>query len=108
MMEVLNGISREELEAVFAEWLLILDRFSRQNGEYIEYGSSRHMFSYLNSILCGHAKILSDILCLKEKMSSSDYASWSELVKKIAEIFSQIHKVMLICSFESWVSGYGR
>jgi hypothetical protein len=26
VMEVLNGISREELEAVFEEWLLRLDR----------------------------------------------------------------------------------
>jgi hypothetical protein len=35
-MEVLNGISREELEAVFEEWLLRLDRCLQQNGEYVE------------------------------------------------------------------------
>jgi hypothetical protein len=37
VMEVLNGISREELEAVFEERLLRLDRYIQQNGEYAEY-----------------------------------------------------------------------
>jgi hypothetical protein len=32
-MEVLNGISREGLEAVFEEWLLGLDRGIQQNGQ---------------------------------------------------------------------------
>jgi histone-lysine N-methyltransferase SETMAR len=36
VMEVLNEISREELEAVFEEWLLRLDRRIQQNGEYVE------------------------------------------------------------------------
>jgi hypothetical protein len=35
-MKVLNGTSREELEAVFEEWLLRLDRSIQQNGEYVE------------------------------------------------------------------------
>jgi hypothetical protein len=36
VMKVLNGISREELEAVFPEWLLRLDRCIQQNGEHVE------------------------------------------------------------------------
>jgi hypothetical protein len=36
MMEVLNKISREELEAVFEEWLLRFDRCMQQNEEYVE------------------------------------------------------------------------
>jgi histone-lysine N-methyltransferase SETMAR len=36
MSEVLDGISREEHEAVFEEWLLRVDRCIQQNGEYIE------------------------------------------------------------------------
>jgi hypothetical protein len=36
VMKVLNGISREELEAVFEEWLLRLDRCIQPNGEYVE------------------------------------------------------------------------
>jgi hypothetical protein len=35
-MEVPNGISREELEAVFEEWFLRLNRCIQQNGEYVE------------------------------------------------------------------------
>jgi hypothetical protein len=38
MMEVLNKISREELEAVFEEWLRRSDTRIQQNGEYIEEG----------------------------------------------------------------------
>jgi hypothetical protein len=34
--EELNGISREELEAVFEEWLRRLDRCIQQNAEHIE------------------------------------------------------------------------
>jgi hypothetical protein len=36
--EVLNGISREEQEVVFEEWLLRLDRCIQQNGGNVEYG----------------------------------------------------------------------
>jgi hypothetical protein len=36
VMEVLNGSSQEDLEAVFEQWLLRLDRCIQQNGEYIE------------------------------------------------------------------------
>jgi hypothetical protein len=36
VMEVLNRISREELEVVFEEWLLRLDRCIRQDGKYVE------------------------------------------------------------------------
>jgi hypothetical protein len=36
VMEVLNGISREELDVVFEEWLLRLERCIQQNGEYVE------------------------------------------------------------------------
>jgi hypothetical protein len=36
MMEVLKGISQEELEAVFEEWLLRLDRRIQRRGEYVE------------------------------------------------------------------------
>jgi hypothetical protein len=36
VMEVLNGISREELEVVFEQWLLRLERCIQQNGEYVE------------------------------------------------------------------------
>jgi hypothetical protein len=32
-MEVLNGISREDLEAVFEEWLLRLNMYIQQNRE---------------------------------------------------------------------------
>jgi hypothetical protein len=35
-MEVLNGISREELEVVFEELFLRLDGCIQQNGEYVE------------------------------------------------------------------------
>jgi hypothetical protein len=37
VIEVLNGSSQEEPEAVFEEWLLRLDRCIQQNGEYIEW-----------------------------------------------------------------------
>jgi hypothetical protein len=36
VMEVPNGISGEELEAIFEEWLLRLDRCIHQNGESVE------------------------------------------------------------------------
>jgi hypothetical protein len=36
VMKVINGISREKLEAVFEEWLLRSDRLIQQNGEYAE------------------------------------------------------------------------
>jgi hypothetical protein len=36
VMEVLSGISREELEADFEEWLLRVDWCIQRNGEYIE------------------------------------------------------------------------
>jgi hypothetical protein len=35
VMEVLNGISREEHEAPVQEWLLRLDRCIQKNGEYV-------------------------------------------------------------------------
>jgi hypothetical protein len=38
VMEVLNAVSREELEAVFEEWLLKFERHIQQNGEYVEEG----------------------------------------------------------------------
>jgi hypothetical protein len=36
VMEALKGISREELEVVFEEWLLRLDMCIQKNGEYVE------------------------------------------------------------------------
>jgi hypothetical protein len=36
VVEVLNGISREELEVVFEERLRRLDRCIQQNGEYVK------------------------------------------------------------------------
>jgi hypothetical protein len=36
VMEVLNGISREDLEAIFEECFLRLDRCIQENGEYVE------------------------------------------------------------------------
>jgi hypothetical protein len=36
VMEVLNGISREELEAAFEEWLRRLERSIQQNRRYVE------------------------------------------------------------------------
>jgi hypothetical protein len=43
VMSVLNGISREKLEAVFEEWLLRFDRCIQQNGEYGEQGVNKHI-----------------------------------------------------------------
>jgi hypothetical protein len=36
IMEVLDGISREELDLVFEKWLPRLDRCIQGNGEYVE------------------------------------------------------------------------
>jgi hypothetical protein len=36
VMGLLTGISREELEAVFEEWLLRLDKWIQQNREYVQ------------------------------------------------------------------------
>jgi hypothetical protein len=45
-MDTFSGISREELEAVFEEWPLRLDRCVQQNGEYAESeGSLINIFS---------------------------------------------------------------
>jgi hypothetical protein len=48
VIEVLNGISREELEAVVEESLLRLDRRVQQNREYVESGKfNKHIFVIL-------------------------------------------------------------
>jgi hypothetical protein len=36
MMEVLNGITRDELESVFEEWVARLDACIQGSGDYIE------------------------------------------------------------------------
>jgi hypothetical protein len=45
IMEVFNGSSREELEAIFEEWLIRFDRCPQQNGEYVEWGNLIKMLS---------------------------------------------------------------
>jgi histone-lysine N-methyltransferase SETMAR len=45
VMKVFNGISREEIEVVFEEWLLKSERCIQQNGEYVESESLINMFS---------------------------------------------------------------
>jgi hypothetical protein len=52
VMEVLNGISREDLEAVFEEWLLRLDRRIQQNGEYIESGEFNNRILIISAPSC--------------------------------------------------------
>jgi hypothetical protein len=41
--------------------------------------------------------------CIKETMSDDNCASLPDLLKTIAEIFTQINKAMLISVFKSWI-----
>jgi hypothetical protein len=68
LMEVLSGISREDLEVVFEEWILGLNRCIRQNGEYLEYGEFN-----------GHVLIISALSCVPMlKISRTPY-KWALL-----------------------------
>jgi hypothetical protein len=51
-MEVFNGISREEFEAVFEEWLLWLDRCIQRNGGYVEQGEFNKHVLIISTLSC--------------------------------------------------------
>jgi transposase len=70
VMEVLNGISREEFEAVFEEWLLRSDRYIQQNGEYVEEGEFNKHILIIVALFCVVMLKFSGTSCIHAKLSS--------------------------------------
>jgi hypothetical protein len=52
MMEVFNEISREELEALFEDWLRGLDIWIQQNGEHVESGEFNKHILIISALSC--------------------------------------------------------